>query len=135
MRRGTTLLTDLTAQRTEPSRGYVASRCMSAIPSHRKSGALGGYQSLITAISGLTVRFYWDYISSAKTPLAAAIGGCPQVRSVLPNCSPVMAGSLQTLIVYVAFVLYDTRGCGFEQYYSDAPMPGTQTEWFFVRRY
>jgi len=26
MRRGTTLLTDLTAQRTEPSRGYVASR-------------------------------------------------------------------------------------------------------------
>jgi len=75
MRRGTTLLTDLTAQRTEPSRGYVASRCMSAIPSHRKSGALGGYQSLITAISGLTVRFYWDYISSAKTPSPQRLAG------------------------------------------------------------
>ena len=36
---------------------------------------MGGYQSLITAISGLTVRFYWDYISSAKTPSPQRLAG------------------------------------------------------------
>lgn len=45
------------------------------------------------------------------------------MRSVLPNCSPVMAGSLQTLIVYVAFVsVCNPVGCGFEQYFSDVPI-------------
>ena len=45
------------------------------------------------------------------------------MRSVLPNCSPVMAGSLQTLIVYVAFVsVCNPAGCGFERYFSDGPM-------------
>ena len=45
------------------------------------------------------------------------------MRSVLPNCSPVMAGSLQTLIVYVAFMpVCNPARCGFEQYFSDAPM-------------
>lgn len=49
------------------------------------------------------------------------------MRSVLPNCSPVMAGSLQTLIVYVAFVsVCNPAGCGFEQYFSDVPMLGAQ---------
>ena len=49
------------------------------------------------------------------------------MRSVLPNCSPVMAGSLQTLIVYVAFVsVCNPAGCGFEQHFSDAPMLGAQ---------
>ena len=34
-----------------------------------------------------------------------------------------MAGSLQTLIVYVAFVsVCNPAGCGFERYFSDAPM-------------
>lgn len=45
------------------------------------------------------------------------------MRSVLPNCSPVMAGSLQTLIVYVAFVsVCNPAGCGFERHFSDVPM-------------
>ena len=45
------------------------------------------------------------------------------MRSVLPNCSPVMAGSLQTLIVYVAFVsVCNPAGCGFEQHFSNAPI-------------
>ena len=49
------------------------------------------------------------------------------MRSVLPNCSPVMAGSLQTLIVYVAFVsVCNPAGCGFEQHFSDVPMPRVQ---------
>lgn len=49
------------------------------------------------------------------------------MRSVLPNCSPVMAGSLQTLIVYVAFVsVCNPTGCGFEQHFSDAPTLGAQ---------
>ena len=34
-----------------------------------------------------------------------------------------MAGSLQTLIVYVAFVsVCNPAGCGFERYFSDAPI-------------
>ena len=45
------------------------------------------------------------------------------MRSVLPNCSPVMAGSLQTLIVYVAFVsVCNPAGCGFERHFLDALM-------------
>ena len=45
------------------------------------------------------------------------------MRSVLPNCSPVMAGSLQTLIVYVAFVsVCNPARCGFEQHFSNAPI-------------
>ena len=72
MRRGTTLLTELTSSTHRTLPGL---RRVSAMPSHRKSGALGGYQSLITAISGLTVRFYWDYISSAKTPSPQRLTG------------------------------------------------------------
>ena len=38
-----------------------------------------------------------------------------------------MAGSLQTLIVYVAFVsVCNPAGCGFEQHFSDAPTLGAQ---------
>ena len=49
------------------------------------------------------------------------------MRSVLPNCSPVMAGSLQTLIVYVAFVpVCNPAGCGFEQFWAGSGCAGAQ---------
>ena len=49
------------------------------------------------------------------------------MRSVLPNCSPVMAGSLQTLIVYVAFVsVCNPAGCGFEQFRAGSGCAGAQ---------
>ena len=61
--RGTTLLTN-TAKRTDPSRGWWAFRLFCP----RRAARSASISRLLTAISGLTVRFYWDCICSAKIP-------------------------------------------------------------------
>ena len=61
--RGTTLLTN-TAKRTDPSRGWWAFRLFCP----RRAARSASISRLLTAVSGLTVRFYWDCICSAKIP-------------------------------------------------------------------